>query len=63
MAGKAANNSTGLPVIEAFDRTDPNTGRDTHWAVGDLYPADGPDVEQYIARKLIVRPDSDGGAE
>lgn len=33
-------------AIRVFDRTDPKTGKDKHYDIGDVY--DGPDPEAYL---------------
>jgi len=33
-------------VIRPFDRTNPKTGKDTHYGVGDTY--DGDDIDKYL---------------
>ncbi|MCW2902595.1 MAG: hypothetical protein JWO67_4860 [Streptosporangiaceae bacterium] len=33
-------------VIRSFDRTDPSSGKDTHYGIGAAY--DGPDPEKYL---------------
>jgi hypothetical protein len=33
-------------AIRVFDRTDPKTGKDTHYNIGDPY--DGPDPDKYL---------------
>jgi len=37
---------TKYVVIRVFDRTDPKTGKDKHYDIGDPY--DGPDPENYL---------------
>lgn len=37
---------TKYVAIRVFDRTDPKTGKDTHYGIGDPY--DGPDPEKYL---------------
>lgn len=50
-------------VIIPFNRIDPYSLHDTRYEVGDPYPSDGPAIDEYLDRGLIVRPAAESASE